>query len=204
MSQGGTGGGQELAGQRRSHALQSLARRLESNPGLQVVDLGGLNQQNLDFVTAFGHRLYAEDLISSYEWFFSSAERAEGSAETKRIDAFLDSTIGFPAGSVGAVLAWDRLQFLFPLATDALVERLKRVMAPDALLLAMFHPEQLSKAAPLVCRITDEECLKATPKPPARPVGKYNARAIERLFTGFAGVKFYMTRDSLQEVLIRR
>jgi hypothetical protein len=204
MNQGGTVGGQEMAGQRRSHALQSLARHLESNTGLQVVDFGGLNQQNLDFVTGFGHRLYAEDLIASYEWFFSQAERAEGTAEDKRIADFLDSTIGFAAGSVGAVLAWDRLQFLFPAATGALVERLKSVMAPGALLLAMFHPEQIQATAPLVCRITDEGGLTAMPRPPERPAGKFNARAIERLFGGFGSVKFYMTRDSLQEVLIRR
>ena len=204
MNQGASGGGQEMAGQRRSHALQSLARHLESNSGLQVVDFGGLNQQNLDFVTGLGHRLYAEDLLASYEWFFSQAERAEGTADDKRINAFLDSTIGFATGSVGAVLAWDRLQFLFPAATDALVERLKRVMAPGGLLLAMFHPEQLAKAAPLVCRITDEGGLTATPRPPARGAGKFNARAIEKLFADFASVKFYMTRDSLQEVLIRR
>jgi len=202
MSQAGSG--PEMASQRRSQALHGLARHLESNPGLQVVDLGGLNQQNLDFVTALGHRLYAEDLMSSYEWFFSPAERSEGSAEAKRIDSFIDSTIGLAGGSVGAVLAWDRLQFLFPAATDALDERLKFVMAPGALLLAMFHPEQISTAAHLSCRITDEAYLTATPKPPARQVGKYNARAIERLFSGFGGVKFYMTRDSLQEVLIRR
>ncbi len=198
------GGGRETAGQRRSQAMQSLARHLESSQGLQVVDLGGLKQQNLDFVTAFGHRLYAEDLISSYEWFFSPAERAEGAAEAKRIGEFIDSTIRFGERSVGAVLAWDRLQFLLPAATDALVERLKHAMAPGALLVAMFQPEQVTAAAPLVWRITDEACLTATPKPPARPVGKYNARAIERLFSGFGGVKFYMTRDSLQEVLIRR
>lgn len=204
MNQGGTVGGQEMAGQRRSHALQGLARYLEATPGLQVADFGGLNQQNLDFVTGFGHRLYAEDLIASYEWFFSQAERAEGTADEKRIAAFLDSTIGFAKGSVGAVLVWDRLQFLFPAAAGSLVDRLKIVMAPGALLLAMFHPEQLPAAVPLVCRITDQGGLTAIPKPPARPAGKYNARAIERLFAGFSSVKFYMTRDSLQEVLIRR
>jgi hypothetical protein len=204
MNQGGTVGGQEMAGQRRSHALQSLARHLETNPGLQVADFGGLNQQNLDFITGFGHRLYAEDLIASYEWFFSQAERSEGMADEKRIADFLASTIGFAKGSVGAVLAWDRLQFLFPGASGALVERLKSVMAPGGLLLAIFHPEQLAKASPLVCRITDQGGLTAMPRPPARPAVKYNARAIEKLFGGFASVKFYMTRDSLQEVLIRR
>ena len=64
--------------------------------------------------------------------------------------------------------------------------------------------EVLATDNTVAVRITDQGGLTATPKPPARPAGKYNARAIERLFTGFASVKFYMTRDSLQEVLIRR
>jgi hypothetical protein len=50
----------------------------------------------------------------------------------------------------------------------------------------------------------DETDMTAAPKGPARPTERFNARSIERLFSGFGGVKFYMTRDSLQEVLIRR
>lgn len=217
MSEGGAGtigpaadrpfraaGLDDQSGVRRSHALLSLARHFETGPALQVLDLGGLNQNNLDFVTGCGHRLYAEDLVFGYETFFTDEERARGDAGKERTEAFLRESLPFGDSSLGAVLAWDRLQFLFPIAASALVERLKRLMAPGALLLALFHPEHLTSATPLVCRAFGDGAMKAAPKPPARPVEPFNARAIERLFSGFSSVKFYMTRDSLQEVLIRR
>jgi hypothetical protein len=205
---GGTGGGPgrpALPDQRKSHALASLAKYLGAQEGLQVIDFGGLNQQNLDFVTSFGHRLYAEDLLSSYEWYFSGAERAAGAAEAHRIEEFLKATLAFEDSSVGAVFLWDRLQFVFPQLAEAFVARLKRIMAHDALLLAIFHPEQALNAAPRACLIVGDSAeIIATPKGAARLAERFNARAIERLFSGFGSVKFYMTRDSQQEVLIRR
>ncbi|MBE0658482.1 MAG: hypothetical protein IH602_12395 [Bryobacteraceae bacterium] len=203
-SPGGSAGLHDQDGLRRSHALVSLAKHFETGPAMQVLDLGGLNQQNLDFVTGYGNRLYAQEIVLGYEAFFTPEERLRGEAAAEKIEAFLRECLPFSNGALGAVLVWDRLQFLFPAAAAALVTRLKRLMAPGALLLALFHPEHLSSTAPLACRAGPDGAIKATPKPPARPAEPFNARAIEKLFSGFSGVKFYMTRDSLQEVLIRR
>ncbi|MBA3975584.1 MAG: hypothetical protein C0504_15360 [Candidatus Solibacter sp.] len=194
----------DQGGLRRSHALLSLAKLLDGAPPLQVLDLGGLNQQNLDFVTGGGHRLFAEDLVLNYQTAFTPQERLRGDVDPEKLERFLRDCLPFPDAALGAVLAWDRLQFLFPAAASALVDRLCRLMAPGALLLALFHPENLASAAPLTCRIFTGGAIQAAPRPSVLPVEPFNARAIERTFASFAGVKFYMTRDSLQEVLIRR
>lgn len=194
----------EQGGLRRSHALLSLASHFDTTPPMQVLDLGGLNQQNLDFVTGFNHRLYAGDLVTGYESLFTAEQRQRGDAGSDRMELFLQETLPFREGELGAVLAWDRLQFMFPLAASALVGRLKHLMAPGALLMALFHPESLSSTAPLTCRASGDGSLVTAPRPPARTVETFNARSIEKLFSEFSSVKFYMTRDSLQEVLIRR
>lgn len=212
MNQAGAGssglaqaGGQGAsADQRRSHAMQSLARHMESHFGLQVADLGGLNQNNLDFVTGSGHRLYAADLIVGYDSFFSRDEISEGKADEARIAEFLEATLDGTGRRLSAVLLWDRLQFLLPQVALALVERLRAVMEPGGLLLAMFHPESAGSAAPLDCRILGDSFVKAVPRPPLRPVERFNPRTVERLFSGFGSLKFFVTRDSLQEVLVRR
>jgi len=184
--------------------MQGLAHFLQSHPGWRVVDLGGLNQQNLDFVTGFGHRLYADNLLASYERYFTAEELREGSASEARMSEFLDSAIGGAGQRISAVLAWDRIQFLFPQAAAALVSWFREAMEPGGLLLAMFHPDSCASAAPLDCRIAEGSDVAATPRPPARTIEKYSPRTIERLFSGFGSVKFYVTRDSIQEVLVRR
>jgi hypothetical protein len=191
-------------GLRHSHALLSLTRHFETASPMQVLDLGGLNQQNLDLVTGFGHRLYAEDLAIGYQTFFSEDQRSRAEAPAETIEDFLHEFLPFTAHQLGAVLVWDRLQFLFPAAAAAFVARLSFLMAPGALLLALFHPEQLATAAPLSCRAGLDGAITTSPRLPSRPVQQFNARAIEKLFSNFSSVKFYMTRDSLQEVLIRR
>lgn len=198
-----TGGGPE-SDQRRSHALQGLTRYLEGNLGHPVADLGGLNQQNMDFLTGLGHRLYANNLIASYDGFFSADEKGQAKASAARISEFVDLSTGGARQRFSAVLVWDRLQFLFPQVSEALVERLRDIMEPGGQLLALFHPESALAAAPLDCRILSDSAVLTRPRPPGRPIERFNARSIEKLFSRFSSVKFYVTRDSLQEVLIRR
>lgn len=211
MSQGraGTSGPVQAGGarepeQRRSHALQSLVRNLEGG-GLRVADLGGLNQENMDFFTGLGHRLYACDLIAGYDGFFSRDETGQGEASDCKIAEFIDSVASRAARRFSAVLVWDRLQFLLPQVAEALLERLHENMEPGGQLLALFHPESATEAVPLDCRILGESSVVvARPRSQGRQIERFNARAIERLFAKFGSVKFYVTRDSLQEVLIRR
>jgi hypothetical protein len=192
-------------GARRSHALTALTRYLESQESLQVIDLGGINQANLDYVTGMGHRLYAEDLLRSYDAFFSEEERVSRQIEPQRIEEFLDQSLDFADQSADAALVWDTLQFLPAPLAQAILDRLYRVMAPDGAVLAFFHPEGGQPlASPHVCRILDGQNMLLTPRPAQRPTEPFNTRSIERFFQRFASVKFFLTRENLQEVIARR
>lgn len=201
----GSGGGSGIpAGARRSYALEHLSEHLSAFEGGQVIDIGGAFQSNIDYVTGMGHRLYADDLLASLDLHFTGEELREGRFPDEKVEAFLDSTFDFPDLSVDGVLAWDRLQFLpLPLG-EKVVDRLFRVLVPDGLLLAMFHPDGISSACPQLCRVADTRHLGLAPASIRRPVQPFSPRAIERFFHRFQSLKFYLTRENLQEVIIRR
>jgi hypothetical protein len=194
---------------RKSHGLQALVGSLQAGRPLHVLDFGGPVQDNIDFITDIvsgaGHRLYIDHLLHAYEYFFSAKEQEEGVFQAGRIEEFVASVMEFPDHSADAILIWDRLQFLPPQIAEALVARLHRILAPDAFLLALFRTDSSgADRAPYVCRIVDSQTLLLREQPPARRMQTFNPRTIQKLFQNYREVKFFVSRESLQEVLIRR
>jgi hypothetical protein len=190
-------GGGPAAAARRSYALEQITEYLRGFELGQVVDLGGACQSNIDYVTGMGHRLYAEDVLEI------AGARQESQAPEDSAAALPPGCLDFPRASVHAAFCWDRLQFLPETIAEALVERLHKVMAPGGLLLALFYPEQGARA-PLSCRVGEGNALQLQPVGGVRPFRGYSTRAIEKMFQSFESLKFYLTRESLQEVIVRR
>ena len=63
---------------------------------------------------------------------------------------------------------------------------------------------RIPAARPYVCRILDGQTLRMREQPPARHIQTFNPRTIQKLFQSYREVKFFVSRESLQEVLIRR
>ena len=80
-----------------------------------------------------------------------------------------------------------------------------RLLAPDAFLLALFRTDSSgADRAPYICRILDGQTLLLSEQPPPRHIQIFNPRTIQKLFQSYREVKFFVSRESLQEVLIRR
>lgn len=192
-------------GGRRSYALESMSQWLGGQERLQIIDFGGINQQNVDYVTGMGHRLYSEDLLHSFDQFFGSLTFDAQEFPADRVEAFLEQTLDFPDQSADGALIWDSLQFLPAPLGRAVLDRVHRVLAPDALVLALFHSESSGPvASPQRCRVLDRRHVMLTPRPVRRPMVAFSTRAIERFFQRFQTLKFFLTRDNLQEVIARR
>jgi hypothetical protein len=189
---------------RRSYALERFTTSLAPHPGLHLFDFGGANQANLDFLTAPGHRVYFEDLLLSVDYFFSPAER-DTAPSADRIQRFLAAGYSFSDQSADGVLVWDTLQYIPTPLAEAFVQNLFRVLVPDACLLALFSPEgHAAPTPPLRCRILDPRSLSLEPRPTPRALSPFSNRAIERLFSRFSEVKFFLTRENIREVIVRR
>jgi len=192
-------------GARRSHALEHLTGILTRSAPLQVIDLGGISQPTLEFVTSQGHRLYAENLIRAAEAVWPAASWFDQPLDERPLEEFLSQAIPFPEASVGAALLWDQFHFLPPALAQAVAARLRRVLKPDAPLLSFFYPESARTQAPVqACRILDERHLQLIPRGAPRRLQTFTPRTIERFFHEFHSVKFFMTRESTQEVVVRR
>jgi len=190
-------GGGGPAAARRSYALEQITEYLSGFALGQVVDLGGACQSNVDYAIGMGHRLYAEDVLLTLGGWQGEPPAEQGA------DPLPPGCLEFPRGAVHAALCWDRLQFLAEPVAAALVERLHRILAPGGMVLALFYPEQGARA-PLACRVTGPSELQIYPVGAARPFRGCNTRSIEKMFQQFDSLKFYLTRENLQEVIVRR
>ena len=125
--------------------------------------------------------------------------------QEEKVQEFLDGLLRFPENQFDAVLVWDSLQFLPPPIASAVLDRLLKISRPDAVLLAVFHSEIRKQEITVHSfRIADSRTLRLAPKCVRAPAQSFNNRTLEAMFENCRSIKFFLTRDSLKEVIVRR
>ena len=120
-------------------------------------------------------------------------------------DRFLDQALAFPDNSFDGILVWDALQFLVPPLIDQVVAQFLRIMRPKGVMLTFFSASEKASTLPIYSyRIADRKTLTLTPRAGAQRIQYYNNRFVEKLFENASSVKFFLTRDHLREVLVRK
>ena len=100
---------------------------------------------------------------------------------------------------------WDSLQFLASPLLQTVVAKLHRMLRPGASLLALFHTEErIESIATYAYRIQDHKTIQMASRAQRKPAQIFNNRSLEKLFQDFASVKFFLTRDRLREVIVKR
>ena len=190
---------------RHSHGLDQFCSSLEERPGLSILDLAGANQSTVTFVTGYGHRLYSDDFLFHLDECFGGGDFFENQSNPVMVSRFLKGALDFPEEHFDGVLVWDTLQFCSAPLLETVMARLHNVLRPGSCLLAVFHAEQRAETIPTYSfRIADHRSILLVPKGNRRPAQAFNNRALERLFQDFQSVKFFLTRDHLREVIVRR
>ena len=190
---------------RNSHGLDQFCGSLGERPGLLILDMAGANQATVSFLTGYGHRLYSDDFLRQLDQAFGEADPYENQANPLIVERFLDSVLTFPEGHFDGALVWDTLQFLAPPLLETVVERLFRILRPGASLLAFFHAEERVDTIPTYSyRINDPHSVGLVDRGRRRPSQLFNNRSLEKLFREFHSVKFFLTRDHLREVIVKR
>lgn len=188
---------------RSSRGLEQFFFSIRDVVGLSVLDCAGANQENIDYLIDLGHKVYSQDLVRSIEEAFGTDVASQ--TYPGQIEAFLKQNFDYPAATFDGVLLWDALQFMSAPLLAATVDRLYDVMRPGAYLLAFFTAaERASEVPSYSFRIVDNKTISVTDRG-LRAAGQvFNNRTLEKLFGKFESVKFFLTRENLREVIVRR
>jgi hypothetical protein len=190
---------------RHSNGLDQFFTSLRGPSGLTVLDFAGASQENISFITSMGHRLSSEDLVRSIEQTFGIDNAAESQSDPRLVDEFIAENLGFPPATFDGALVWDALQFLSPHLLQLTVDRLYDTLRPGAYLFAFFNADDKAKQIPVYhYRIADHRTLILTPRGYRPAMQFFNNRAIEKVFHRFESVKFFLARDSLREIIVKR
>ncbi|MBK9168073.1 MAG: hypothetical protein IPM24_11490 [Bryobacterales bacterium] len=190
--------------QRVSRALEQFFAYVRDERGLSILDLGGVNQENVSYITNLGHKLYSTDYLRNLDATLKTVTSPE-TLHPAEMEGFLQQILDYPDDFFDGVLMWDALTFAEARLANATVERLSRIVKPRSYLLALFHAPERSQSVPVYSfRIQGPSTLLVAARGEAKPAQVFNNRNVEKLFQSFESVKFFLTRDSLREVIVRR
>jgi hypothetical protein len=172
---------------------------------MSILDLGGISQENVNFITSLGHRLYSEDFLRTLDAVTYDGDAIGGPSQRDRIDGFLQQCLDYGPESLDGALVWDTLQYLSRPLLLSTVERLHQILRPGSYMLTFFHTTERPQEIPVYSfRIANAETLHVLQRGMRPAAQVFNNRGIERLFEGFEAVKFFLTRDNLREVIVKR
>ncbi len=179
---------------------------------MAILDFAGASQATVSFVTNYGHRLYSDDFVRQLDRVFQSAragandaEFFENQANPALVSDFLDLALSFDDASFDGALVWDSLQFVASPLLQTVVAKLHKMLRPGANLFALFHTDERIENIPTYTyRIQDHRTIQMVSRSQRKPAQVFNNRNLEKLFQDFQSVKFFLTRDRLREVIVRR
>ncbi len=182
-----------------------LRRRLQTEPGLRIIDVGYTSPNNINYLTDLGHSVFLSDLVHdacSEDW--QSGVDEEGNP-IWNVEGFLGQSLNFAGRTFDVVLLWTALDYLPEPLVAPVVAQLFAATNPGGQVLAFFHT-RLKGQETVHCRFhvtaTDNvEVQIAQPFPIQRA---FTNRSIERLFTGWSGHKQFLAKDSVSEVIMTR
>lgn len=185
---------------RHSNGLDQFFSYVKGESGLSILDLAGVNQANVSFITNLGHRIYSEDFLRGLRL------GSNGAAEPQpRVETFLSQNLMHQEASFDGVLVWDVLEYLSTPLLTATVDRLWRIVKPGSYLLAVFQAQDKAESVPEYSfRIQDSKTLLVADRGRRQPEQVFNNRSLEKLFQNFESLKFFLARDKLREVIVRR
>lgn len=190
---------------RHSPGLEQFFASL-ANEQTAILDLAGASQANVTFITGLGHRIYSDDIVRALAIAFGDGPDCFSNQNDKfRVEQFMSTTLDFPVNGLGGALLWDTLQFLAPPLLQAALDQLFHILEPGSSMLAYFHADERATAVPVYSyRIVDPKTVQISPKGRERQAQYFNNRSLEKLFQRFNSVKFFLTRDKLREVIVKR
>ena len=188
---------------RRSNGLKLFFETIPHSDGLQILDLGGLTEGNINFLGSLGGTIHAVDLLGRFDTM--KHELADRPLDSHAAHGFVNDFLNFPRKQFDAILAWDTLEFLDTDVLNLAIPRVQDILRPGGGLLTFFHTHGRGETVPVYrYEIEQIDRLRVDPKGTRELPNAFNNRSLERLFQDFSSVKFFLTKNSLREVIVVR
>ena len=191
--------------QRHSGAWATLRKRLQSETGLRIIDSGFTSPNNINYLTSLGHSIFLTDLVNdAYTGNWQTGVDEDGNPVWD-VDGFLKRSLDFQGRMFDVAMLWTSLDYLPEPFVLPVVAHLFQAMNRGGQVLAFFHTRlEGDDSVRLRYHVTEEDHVEVqlTQQFPIQRV--FTNRSIERLFTGWAGHKQFLAKDSVSEVIITR
>ena len=188
---------------RKSTALGHFFENFPSRSSGEVLDLGGLNESNVEFLSRKGYRIHALDLLPIFD-------RVKTGLPDRRFDAaaarqFVDEYLRFRTHQFDAILAWNTLEHLDADLLALTIRRLGEILSPGGGLLTVFHTQSRGETVSVYKYLIEgADALRLQTRQLRGLPQSFNNRSLEKLFSDYHSVKFFLTRDSLREIIAVR
>jgi hypothetical protein len=173
---------------------------------LRIVDMGGVNQPNADFFNNLQHTVHFDNFLRALDDSFGGGgDFYRNQDDEECIDRFQGKVLNYDDDSVDGILVWDSLQYLSPMLLEAAVDQLHAILHKGSQMMTTFHTNEKAEEVPVYSyRIQARNRLTLTYRTRRKPAQYFTTRSLEKLFKNFSSVKFFLTQDSLREVIVRK
>ena len=190
---------------RHSGGWAALRKRLQAEPGLRVIDVGYTSSSNINYLTSLGHSVFLADLVhDAWTGNWENGTDEDGNPVWD-IEGFLKRSLDFQGRMFDVAMLWTSLDYLPEAFVAPVVAHLFQAMNRGGQVLAFFNTRMdAEESVRLRYHVTVEDHVEVqlTQQFPIQRV--FTNRSIERLFTGWAGHKQFLAKDSVSEVIITR
>jgi len=182
-----------------------MRKRLQSESGLRIIDSGFTSPGNINYLTSLGHSIFLTDLVNDActgDWQTGVDEDGNPVWD---IEGFLKRSLDFQGRMFDVAMLWTSLDYLPEAFVAPVVAHLFQAMNHGGQVLAFFNTRMdAEESVRLRYHVTVEDHVEVqlTQQFPIQRV--FTNRSIERLFTGWAGHKQFLAKDSVSEVIITR
>lgn len=190
---------------RHSGGWATLRKRLQTEPGLRVIDIGYTSPTNINYLTNLGHSVFMADLINDAvkgDWQKGTDDDGK---PILNVQKFIDTAFDFGGRMFDIVLLWTTLDYLPEPFVVPVVEHLYSNMNPGGSVLSFFHMKTEGPNTAF-CRfhLTEGDQVEMQ-QAEAFPIQRaFTNRSIERLFSGWSGHRQFLAKDALSEVIMTR
>jgi hypothetical protein len=190
---------------RHSGGWGVLRKRLASEEGLRVLDIGSTSPTNINYLTSLGHSVYMADLVDDALTGNWQTGLDEDGKPIWDVEGFTQQNLQFSGRTFDMVLLWTTLDYLPEALVAPVIKAFHGAMSQGGQLFAVFHTKLLPDQSPYHrFHITPNDDVELQQGRPAIQQRAMTNRNIERLFAEWSGLKQFLAKDGVSEAIIVR